>query len=253
MTKKKVVLFVCLLVFAVLLVLNATVFTVKNIEVLDAKGVQSEEDKVKIADYSGIRGKNIFTVSERIATENIEKMMPKVKVEEIIRRSPWAVEIVVSERIAIIAVKNTNNGYAIIDKDGKVLENVSDLSSFSHITVLNGVDPVNASIGQTVPLTATQLGRIKQIVMTFEQMGDNGYRDKNFCLAVSAIAFDSDAVSILMRRGAELRYNANEDSANKLFALVSFFNSNEEKRDSGVYTVNGKDTSGKYIVVEAQN
>lgn len=250
MTKKKLTLFICLLVVALLLVLNGTLFVVRDIEVIDYRGEQTGMDKQLIAEYAGITGKNIFTVSEKIAKENVEKMMPYVKVEDIVRKFPWSVEIVVSMRVDIIAIKNSDNGYAIIDKDGVVMKNTATLDEFEPIAVFNTETPVTAAIGQVIGLDTSTLNRIKQIVTTFEQMGDAGYRYKNFCRVVETITFEDVSVSIKMREGATLVYDSDEDATNKLHALVSYLNSHPEKRDGGVFTVNGKDSSGKYEIYE---
>ncbi len=247
MTKKKVVLLVCLLVFIVLLVLNGTVFTVSSITITDFRGEQTELDKQKISEYAGIKGMHILTISESKVTENIEQMMPYVKVEDVVRVSPWGVEIVVSQRVEILAVKNENNGYAIMDRECKVLRNVETIDDIE-ITVFENDTLVSASVGQTVGLDSSYVSRIKQIVATFEQMGNEGYRDKNFCKAVKSIRFDGDSISIKMCEGAEFRYDT-EDGVNKLHVLISYFNTHEENRKTGVYTVVYE--SGEYRVTVA--
>ncbi|MBQ2714062.1 MAG: FtsQ-type POTRA domain-containing protein [Clostridia bacterium] len=251
MTKKKVVLLVCFLVFALLLVLNGTLFVVHNVEVVEYRGEQTDLDKQKIAEYAGISGRNIFTVSENIAIENIQKMMPNVKVEDIVREFPWTVKIVVSERIGIIAIRNVNNGYAIIDKEGVVLKNVATLDEVAPISVFEVSTPVSNSIGQKVGLESGHLARLKQVVATFEQAGESGFRGKNFCRVVENIAFDGISVKVEMKEGAIFVYDSNNDATQKLHALISFWNSNPDKRTSGVYSVSEKDEStGKYQIIE---
>lgn len=237
MTKKKVVLLVCLLVFALLLVLNGTVFVVQEITVTEyMTSGQTDLDKQDIAELAGMKGLHVLTISEDKAIENIETNKPYVKVEDIVRVSPWHVEIVVSTRVELIAVKNKNAGYAIVDKECRVLQNVETLGN-REITIFEGVSTVSAKPGQILDIGKEDVDKLVKIIDSFEYMGTNGFCDKNFCKAVANIKFlENNEVKITLAQGAVLYFEAT-DVKDKLFAYMSFMNDNESARESGVYLV----------------
>ena len=252
MKKRTIILFICLIIVCTLLVLNGTLFVVKDVEVVDWVE-QGHLDKQQIAELSGVRSKNIFTVSESIASDNIEKLMPEVKVINIERKFPSTIRIVVLKRVPIIAVKYSG-GYAIIDRECSVISNAVSLDSYDNITVLEGVSVTSVTSGKVLDVNETVLNRLLQIITTFETTGDNGYVGENFCLTVEKITFSGDKVTIKMVEGMELELDASTDCTNKIRALVSFFNNGTINgqpidRTQGVYTT-GEKIDGKYVILK---
>ncbi len=237
MTKRTVTLFICLIILAVLLILNGTVFVVKDITVTDYYG-QDIEDKQKIAELSKLSGNNIFTISESVAIENIESAMPDIKVVEIVRSFPSGVKVVVHKRIPILAVKNGEFGYVILDRECSVMSGLNTIEEYGDlITVVDGVNVTNAVLGNQITAEGNSVIRLSQIIESFERIGAEGYQNQNFCLIIENIAFSGDNVSIKMREGVELRFDASLDCLKKLQTLVSCFNDREEYRANGVLTV----------------
>lgn len=251
MTKRTITLFICLLVLTVLLILNGTVFVVKDVTVTDYYG-QELPDKQEIIKFSKLKDNNIFTVSENTAIENIESSMPNINVIEIIRSFPSSIKIVVNKRIPILAVSNGTSGYTILDRECMVITNVNTLEEYDNISIVEGVSCVQSIPGKEFVSDVYSVVRLKQIVEAFEQIGEQGYRDGNFCLVVNKITLVGDEISIKMTEGVELRFNASVDCFNKLLSLVSYFNFHEDKRAGGVLTVGSLNESGGYNILEAE-
>lgn len=253
MKKRTIILFVCLIFVCVLLVLNGTLFVVHDVVVGD--WVEQESfDEQQIIELSGLKGKNIFTVSEKIVAENIEKAIPQAKVVNVVRSFPSTIKIVVLRRVPIIAVAYSGK-YAVIDREGSVIDVVESLDYSYDITVLEGVKLTSVAKGSKIPLSDTEFARLIQIITTFETTGDNGYVGENFCKTVDKITFKSDEVSLKMVEGMELYFDASVDCTNKIRALVSFFNNGKDTlgnpidRSCGSYTTGDKDASGKYKIL----
>lgn len=253
MKRRTIVLFACLIIVCILLVLNGTLFIVRNVELYDWESGEISDERM--VELSGVKDKNIFTVSESIVAENIERSMPQYKVVNVERVFPSGIKIVVLKRLPIIAVKMTGETYAIIDREGNVIEKSTVLQKESYdLTVLEGVTLGNVIAGESLPVTDTAFARILQIITTFETTGDNGYVGENFCKTISRIKFSGDNVDLETCEGMVMKFDASVDCTNKIRALVSFFNNGKDPnglpidRSSGVYTTGEKDTSGKYKI-----
>lgn len=258
MKKRTIVLFACLIIVCILLVLNGTLFIVRDVEVLDWEiGAIQDEN---IVELSGVKDKNIFTVSESIVAENIEKAMPRYKVLNVERKFPSAIKIVILERVPIIAVKTTDNAYAVIDREGRVIEKNDNLEKYDYdLTILEGVTLGKVVAGENLSVNETTFARILQIITTFETTGENGYVGENFCKTVSEITFNGDTVKLETCEGMILQLDASVDCTNKIRALVSFFNNGKDAsgnpidRSQGVYTTGEKDDTGKYKIYKLGN
>lgn len=254
MKKRVIALFICLFIVCTLLVLNATLFVVNDVVVCDWVE-QGDLDKQQIADLSGVKGRNIFTVSEKIAKDNIEKAIPEIKVVNVERSFPSSVKITVLKRVPIIAVK-CSDGYAIIDREANVIKKSSTPDGYDYqLTIFEGVDITNVLAGERLSLDDTQYARLIQIITTFETTGEGGYRDANFCKTVSKIKFVGDYVYINMAEGMTLRLDASIDCTNKVRSLISFFNNGTIDgtpidRTQGTYTTGEKGSNGGYQILK---
>lgn len=250
MTKRTIALFICLALVAVLLVLNGTVFVVKEVNVVDYFG-QDELDKQQIADNSRLVGNNIFTISENVAIDNIEKLMPEVKVVEIVRSFPSGVKIVVHKRLPVLAVEYGEDNFIILDRETRVLDVVDSLDEYDGITLVSSVVAVNPVAGLDLVCEQNAAIRLEQIIRAFEEIGEQGYRGENFCLVVEKITIKGEDVSIKTRAGVELRFNASFDYFAKLHSLVSYYDANESERNDGVLTVGQLLENGEYQILRS--
>lgn len=247
MTKRTTILFVCLIILAILLILNGTVFVVKDVAVVDYYGQEESLDKPKIAELSKVSGNNIFTISESVAIKNIESVMPEVKVVEVVRQFPSSIKIVVHKRVPILGIKNGDSGFIVVDRECQVLTGVNSLEeSDVDLIEVDGVTISKATLGEKLSLKGNSFVRLTQIIDSFERIGEQGYRDANLCLIVEKISFAGDNVSIKMEEGVELRFDASVDCLKKLQVLVSCYNDKPEYRSSGVLTVNYNMETGVY-------
>lgn len=256
MKKRTIILFVCLLIICIVLVLNGTLFIVREVDVVDWEqgAIESEE----IVELSKVKDRNIFTISEKIVRDNVEKAMPHIKVVSVVREFPSRIKVVVLNRLPLIAV-NYSGGYAIVDREGRVFNTTDDLSIYDYdLTILEGVNLAKVVKGEDLAISSEHFSRLIQIVNTFETSGDNGYVGENFCKTVSKIAFSTtnDMVHIYMREGMVLRFDASTDCKLKVRSLVSWFNNGRDSdgnpidRTSGLYTTkdNEKNPDGSYKI-----
>ena len=257
MKKRTIVLFACLIIVCILLVLNGTLFIVRDVEVFDWENGAIQDEQ--IVELSGVKNKNIFTVSESIVTENIEKAVPRYKVVNVERLFPSGIKIVILQRVPIIAVKMQGGTYAIIDREGHVIEKSDNPDEYTYdLTVMEGVTCGNVVAGANLPVSDTEFARLLQIITTFETTGENGYVGENFCKTVSGITFSGDTVKLKTCEGMIMEFDASVDCSNKIRALVSFFNNGKDPdgqpidRSHGVYTTGEKDDSGKYRIYKLE-
>ena len=258
MKKRTIVLFACLIIACILLVLNGTLFIVRDVEVYNWESGEMQDER--IVELLGVKDKNIFTVSERIVRENIEKTLSRYKVVNVERVFPSVIKIVILERVPIIAVKMTGGTYAVIDREGRVIEKSNSFENYTYdLTVLEGVTLGNVVAGEDLPVTDIVFARLMQIINTFETTGENGYVGENFCKTVSNISFSGDDVSLKTCEGMVMQFDASSDCSNKIRALVSFFNNGQDPsgaqiaRSTGVYTTGEKDDTGKYKIYKIED
>ena len=259
MKKRTIILFACLLIICIVLVLNGTLFIVRDVEVVDWEQGVIENDE--IVELSKVKDRNIFTISEKIVRDNIEKTLPHFKVVSVVRSFPSSIKIVVLNRLPLIAVRYSG-GYAIVDREGRVFDTTDDLSIFNYeLTILEGLNLTSVQKGEDLAVSSEHFLRLIQIINTFETTGENGYVGENFCKTVSKITFSqtNDLVHIYMREGMVLRFDAATDCKIKVRSLISFFNNgtyegNPVDRTSGLYTtIDKKNPNGSYVIERVTN
>lgn len=149
--KRLIIIFSSLVAAVVLVVVLCVIFITGNVyvktatdTVLDKATMEEIVLKSGIAKYS-----SIFSVSEQKAIDNIEGNFPSLKVISIERKFPNNVEIKITSRLGIIAIKINDGGYAILDRELKVVQVLSvpeggqiQLDSYTVVDGLELVSPV---------------------------------------------------------------------------------------------------------------
>ena len=163
MNKRLIVLLVGLVLIAVIVVLNAVVFTVKNVSVeydTSENAVADDSDLTElIISSSGIKkGKNIFGVSESKMVKNIQASVPSVKVVNVERKFPNKVIIHVSKRIPvfIIAYKQSQSAltdYVLVDSDMVVTEVLQeDKAGYTKVSGFTLIGKYGITVGEMLPV-----------------------------------------------------------------------------------------------------
>lgn len=144
--KKTVLFFIFLGSVLVMLCLKHPLFNVSNIKVQQNNIVSSDE----IINLSGIyKGNNIFYINTSRSIQEILKN-PYILNVEVERKLPNTIIITVTERVAIFYGEKDKN-FLIIDKDGTILEEKTDISEMKLIKLI-GFDYTNGEVGKKVTI-----------------------------------------------------------------------------------------------------
>ncbi len=143
--------FAAIVLIVVIVVLNFTVFVVRNIEVT-ATVVSPLIDSERIIDSSNISyNRNILFLNEDEAKRGIEESNPYVEVVSIERRFPWTVDVKVTLRCAVLSIVTDLGQYAILDTQLKILELCDSQTDVYRASVkVKGVMIENPVVGSTL-------------------------------------------------------------------------------------------------------
>ncbi|MDE7337198.1 MAG: FtsQ-type POTRA domain-containing protein [Clostridia bacterium] len=134
----------------VLAVVLGTLFSIGGVDVNTTNDITlSAEQKSDIISLSEIKkGKNIFSVDEAIASDNIELNHPALKVISIERKFPNKVVIYVTGRTGVFSFRMENGQYAVLDRELKVISISGNRNS--SLTELTGLPDESIKLGQIV-------------------------------------------------------------------------------------------------------
>lgn len=226
MDKRVVTIIIFFAVFAVLLIIGATVFVVRDIEVSfataeEANVITSEE----IMAASEIEtGRNIFAISETRAVFNIEKAHPAIKVINIERKFPSTIIIHVTARIPILAVQiSGGQNYAMLDREMFVVEVVSQAeliareTQFGYSLTRAGyqLDAADVILGEVVDEDASNENVITQnLIVAFEKQNLLNQEFSDFIAEVKVTRESGRSVydvAMTTRSGLDILFEANSD------------------------------------------
>lgn len=127
MDKRVLTLIIIFAVIALALILCATVFLLRHIEVgYERSGEENIISKDKIIAASGLKiNKNVLFIKEKQIIANIQAKYPQVKVTNVERVFPNKVIIYVTVRVPILAVK-AGEKYALLDREMFVTDLISE-------------------------------------------------------------------------------------------------------------------------------
>jgi len=247
MNKRLIILFIGLVILVLVIVLNSTVFIIRDISVLSdcGTGYYNDEDIVSSSFISG--GKNIFILSERIATDNIEKAHPDIRVTSIERKFPNKVIIHITLRIPVIALKiNGSNNYFITDWELNVIDVTDDESDlYKNSAKINGLTVTVQGDAEELIGTALQdesLSDIKSIALAASAMGINDvgfktfFNNIDFSRTYYAFIKTNSGVTLCLVTGTDTSI---EDQFQAVYSIYCGLDLNDTKRTSGYYYNNG--------------
>lgn len=216
-----IVLLVGLVLIAVIVVLNAVVFTVRSVSVdFDTENSVTVEEGLadKIIAASGIKkGKNIFGVSESKMVKNIEASVPGVRVVNIERKFPDKVIIHVSQRVPVYLInykqsQSSMDNYVLVDSEMVVLD-ILDLEKNGYTEVLGFtlLGRYEISVGKTLPVAfGDEIYYLQNIAAGFY---NQGLTPSGFVTFVDNINFNGESVDVLTNSGVTIRLGAKLTSA----------------------------------------
>lgn len=245
MNRRLVVLFISLVVLVLLIVLNSALFVVRNISVVSDCG-EGWYDSEEIITTSNISiGRNIFTLSENKAVRNIELNNPYVRVISIERIFPSSINIHITLRIPVIAIKiNGEDNYFITDWELNIVDVVSNSSLlYSNSTEIKGISVTVSGQARDLigtKLTDNKLSPIAEIAQAAYAMGitDVGFKTffKNIDLSKEHYAYikTNSGVTMVIVTGTDLSIL---DQFQAVYSIYVSLDINDTQRNSGYYMI----------------
>jgi hypothetical protein len=216
MNKRLIILFSLLIVIVLIIVLNSTLFIVKDISTSYPECDKFTANDI-ISASSIVKDKNIFMISKEKSINIIEKSIPYVEVINIEKKFPNKIIIHTDLRIPIMVIKiDGTDRYLLIDKDLKVL----------NIINANAINDYCLIRGNTVKFS----GNDEEIIGGFIQKDTEEF--KNLTLIVETILSLNTAFI--------------GPSFNEYFKSIDFYDENNE----GIITISVKNDSNKYFEIK---
>lgn len=198
MDKRVLTLIIIFAVIALALILCATVFLLRHIEVGYARsGEENILSKDKIIAASGLKiNKNVLFIKEKQIIANIQAKYPQVKVTNVERVFPNKVIIYVTVRVPILAVK-AGEKYALLDREMFVtdlvdeieLKNKSEEYGYEFLTVDFTLPSDKAVVGKQVSADVSkELCVVQNVIAGYENLGENhGFLNQDVCSFIKRI------------------------------------------------------------------
>lgn len=216
--RKTVIILVLLLAILITLSLKLPYFKIKQINVVNNNTVSTNE----IIKKSGVyKGQNIFYLNEFKIKDNImdNPYIVNVKIQRVM---PSTINIVVNERDAVFYAQK-NNKYAIIDKNGIVLEIRNDIKN-RNLIKLDGLNISKAQIGKTLPDISSN--KIK----TISDFTDIVVNNKSVCGNIKEIDITNNVDIVAYYNNMQIKMGTNDNMVKKLNRAVNIIN--DEKLNS---------------------
>lgn len=217
MNKRIITLFVGLALIVLLAVLNGAVFVVKEIEVRFQTPQHLEDQQEleqRIIDASGITiGKNIFTIRESTATENIRSAIADIDVLAVERYTDKVV-LYVARRVPVMAIPVESaepDTYVIVDTVMTALRTVTnatreDLAGL----IVADIIPLKGgtiSIGRTLTGYGDTITRFQNVVVAFQYAGLSPEGIAGF---IGRVETEENRIILYTREGLEVYVDVRE-------------------------------------------
>lgn len=198
MDKRVLTLIIIFAVIALALILCATVFLLRHIEVgYTTSGEENILSEDKIIAASGLKiNKNVLFIKEKQIIANIQSKYPQVKVTNVERVFPNKVIIYVTVRVPILAVK-AGEKYALLDREMFVtdliseseLKNKSKEYGYEFLTVDFTLPSDKAVVGKQVSADVSkELCVVQNVIAGYENLGENhGFLNQDVCSFIKRI------------------------------------------------------------------
>lgn len=248
--KRSIIIFSVIAALTVVLILSSTLFRIRkqNVEFTSAIEGVSEID---IQNASGIKnGKSVFLINKEKTKQNIEKLVPYAKVENIYITFPNAINYVISNRTDFCFFER-DGSYFICDNFLKVLRTSSEKPDLIEID-----KDENAGVGdfiansQILALFATfnetislDIGEIKS--------GEFSLNDAEIISSVSKISFNNETskLEVQFKENFTIIYSLNNFVERKHYFLMGIIRNNnssilspEERCDGKVFELQSLDS-----------
>ncbi len=134
---------------------------------------KSRYSAAQICAASGIQtGSRLFGVDKSAVSTKLRSALPYIQNVTLSWRLPDTLVLRVRSDTAFAAIARASGGYAVVDKEGKVLETPADLQGFSGLSTVTGPDASKLSTGQSLSAAGkASLSTAVSIMKTFRAAG----------------------------------------------------------------------------------
>ncbi|MGN0795567.1 MAG: FtsQ-type POTRA domain-containing protein [Christensenellales bacterium] len=200
MDKRVLALIIIFAIIALTLILCATVFLLRDIEVGYAvKGEEAIVSSEEIISASGLKlNKNVLFISEKQIVSNIQTKYPQVKVINVERVFPNKVIIYVTVRVPVVAV-SVGDSFALLDREMFVtdilsqqeLEDRQSEYGYEFIKVNFSIPSEKAVKGRQIPSdVSAELCVVQNVIAGYENLGLLNQNLRSFVEKIDVIAND---------------------------------------------------------------
>lgn len=239
-------LIICLSIFAtlvILIVLTSTIFALQQVSVLFAetpnKLAGMESQIVESASFN--YGQNVLFLNKSSYVEKIEKQFPYIKVLNIETIFPNKLVINAVERQETFAIKLSNNNYAIVDEQFKVLDiSTTYINSSSNAIELLNLSNISQSVEKADILSFTDTQK-QLLSLTFDSLLEWTNNIPQLQSKIQSITVDyerTDQLALKMYSGVTIVVkDASEYNSDKFNLAFSAYEADEKYRQSGILEV----------------
>lgn len=169
------------IIICVVLVMASIVFFKANvIEITGCQRYTQEE----IAQAAGVsKGDNLFLLNKFSMANRIFKQLPYVDEVQISRRLPDTLEIQVTECVAAAVIEQDGNVW-LIDKKGKILENIKE-SDAAQYTKVTGPKLLAPSVGSVLAYSEENRLQQTQLIQFLQALSDRQMLAKSQTVDIS--------------------------------------------------------------------
>ena len=237
---------ICLSIFTslvVLIILSSAIFALSKVELVflsntdELTGLNNQI----VTDANFKKGQNVLFLNKNSYISKIEKNNPYIKIINIETIFPNRLVINAVERQETFAVKLSNNSYAIIDEEFKVLYIANNfVNSSTNAISLSNLKSLNSSTsaGDILQFDSQQKTLLTQTFISFREWKDSHDILKDKIASVELDYERENQISVLMRSGVQIVIkDANQFNSDKFNLAFSAYEFDVKYQSSGVLEV----------------
>lgn len=253
MKNKRLAIFLIIFVFlAVFVVLSSTIFSLRKVEVrfMSSTNVLTNTEEAMIESGQFRYGENMFLLSKRTYTSNLEKNNPYLKVVNLETIFPNKLIINAVERNECYVIKLSNNKYAVVDEEMKVLKILDVYQN----TNSNAIQVFNSGLAEQ----SVEAGDFFTLEDDYFKVLFDSFREWKISYAdvkakITSIELNyqkEDQLLIVMRSGVKILVQKSKHQlSDKLNLAFSFYDQTTDKNGNPVDNTK----SGTILIAETED
>lgn len=201
----------------VLSVVLGVMFSIGGVDVNTTNDITVDDGvKSEIIALSGIKkGKNIFSIDEAIAMENIEINRPELKVISIERKFPNKVVVYVTRRTGVFSLALDDGRFAVLDRELKVIS--IDGQADKSLTKLSGVPSDSVSLGQALDF------KYKILLNLIKGAESCSFINERFSTFFVSMNVQDDVIDLKTNTGVVMRIPVSSNISESVVGCYSYY------------------------------